>query len=141
MTLRTMFSVTKSSTNTRSICLVSINSRIRRFCFCRFPTPPRTRRTQQHSPSARVPWRSEFRRASCPSSLGGNTIRHRRPVSVNPEEGVSVTEVRACQTVSFVLRHFTNGTEQVHVTPDMTTLGKVWLEGFPWYMSTVHVDC
>ena len=69
-----------------------------------------------------------------------------RPVTgvrcqIKPEEGVSIAEIRACQIVSLVLRHFVSGAEQVHVTPDVTTLGKVWLEGFTWNLSTIHVDC
>ena len=59
---------------------------------------------------------------------------------IKPEEGVPVAEVCAGQINSFVLRHFASGTEQVHVTANVTTLSKVRLERFSWHLSTVHVD-
>ena len=54
-------------------------------------------------------------------------------------EGVPVKEVGARQAVPLVLRHLAGGGEHVDVTPDVQTLGKIRLERFGGYMSTVHV--
>ena len=58
-----------------------------------------------------------------------------RPVTrvqgvVEAEEGVSVTEIRARQTVPIVLRHIAGRGEQVDLTLDVPQVGKFWLKWF-----------
>ena len=58
---------------------------------------------------------------------------------VKTEEGASVPEVTAGQSVSLVLQHLTGRWEQVHVAPDEEVVVEIRLERFGGYLSPVHV--
>ena len=60
---------------------------------------------------------------------------------VKTEEGVTVPEVAASQSVPLVLPHLAGRGEQPHVAPDEEVVFEIGLERFGGYLSSVHVHC